>query len=241
MSKIKCIIIDDEPLAQDVISDYISRLDFLVEIGRFDDSLSAIQFINTESVDLIFLDIQMPMLDGINFVKALSVPSKIIFTTAHRHYAVDGFELNAIDYLVKPIPFYRFVQAIEKLKVYSSNNHSTKLIQEDIPEAAFFKVDNKKIKIRYNDILYVESLKDYIKVVTKDQSFVTYQTLSGVLSLLPDSQFIQVHKSFIINYHYVKAIEGNMLEIEEHTIPIGRSFRDEALVKIYDTARKGWR
>ncbi|AXT59458.1 DNA-binding response regulator [Aquimarina sp. AD10] len=237
MNKIKCIIVDDEPLAQDVISDYIGRLDFLAEVGRFDDALSAIKFLNNESVDLIFLDIQMPILDGINFLKALSHPPTVIFTTAHRHYAVDGFELNAVDYLVKPIPFYRFVQAIEKIK--ERTNTTTQLIEDT--NAAFFKVENKKIKVHYIDILFIESLKDYIKVVLKDRSFVTYQTLSGVLALLPDTHFVQIHKSFVINYQYVNAIEGNMLTIEEHSIPIGRSYRENAMKKIYLTGKKGWR
>ncbi len=239
MNRVKCIIIDDEPLAQDVISEYITRLDFLEELGKFDDALSAIQFLNSEQVDLIFLDIQMPVLDGINFLKAFSSSPKIIFTTAHRHYAVDGFELNAIDYLVKPIPFYRFVQAVEKVKIYHKD---TKSKETNLTlNAAFFKVDNKKIKVCFADILFIESLKDYIKVVLNDRTFVTYQTLSGVLELLPDTQFVQVHKSFIINYQYVTAIEGNMLEIKEHTIPLGRSYRDAALLKIYNTGEKGWR
>ncbi|WP_109438058.1 MULTISPECIES: LytR/AlgR family response regulator transcription factor [Aquimarina] len=237
MSTIKCIIIDDEPLAQDVISDYINRLDFLSEVGKFDDALSAIEFLSTKTIDLIFLDIQMPMLDGINFLKAISSSPKVIFTTAHRHYAVEGFELNAIDYLVKPIPFYRFVQAIEKVR--QQINHVQKT--SDSTDAAFFKVDNKKIKVNYTDILFIESLKDYIKVVLKDRFFVTYQTLSGMLELLPSSQFIQVHKSFIINFHHAKGIQGNVIEIEDHIIPIGRIYRDEALEKIYQTGKKVWK
>lgn len=237
MNKLKCIIVDDEPLAQEVISEYIQRLDFLTEVGKFDDALSVIEFLNKESVDLIFLDIQMPTLDGINFLKGLSSPPQVIFTTAHRHYAVDGFDLNAVDYLVKPIPFYRFVQAIGKVKMLVN----PEVTINETSDAAFFKVDKKKIKVNYTDILLIESLKDYIKVVLNDRSFVTYQTLSGVLSLLPDSQFIQVHKSFIVNYHHIQCIEGNILEINDYTIPIGRSYRDEALLKIYSTGKKVWK
>lgn len=238
MSIIKCIIIDDEPLAQDVISDYISRLDFLSEVGKFDDALSAIEFLNSETIDLIFLDIQMPMLNGINFLKAVSSPPKVIFTTAHRHYAVDGFELNAVDYLIKPIPFYRFVQAIEKVRTHTDQPIK---MPETPAGAAFFKVDNKKIKVYYTHILFIESLKDYIKVVLKDRFFVTYQTLSGMLELLPSSQFVQVHKSFIVNFHYISVIQGNVLEINDHTIPMGRSYRDNALEKIYQTGKKVWK
>ncbi|MBQ4819583.1 LytTR family DNA-binding domain-containing protein [Aquimarina sp. MMG016] len=237
MGKITCIIVDDEPLAHDVISDYIGRLDFLSEVGTFLDALSAIEYLHNNTVDLIFLDIQMPMLDGINFVKTLSIPPKIIFTTAHRDYAVDGFELNAVDYLIKPIPFYRFVQAVEKVRGR---------VTQDIPEvlttdAIFFKVDKRKIKVHFTDILYIESLKDYIKVILTDRSLVTYQTLTGVLEVLPPTQFVQVHKSFIVNFHYVTAMEGNTLEIEDHSIPVGRGYRDEALKKIYNTGKKGWR
>ncbi len=238
MSKVTCIIVDDEPLAQEVISDYIGRIDFLDEIGVFNDALEAIDFLNTQEVDVIFLDIQMPMLDGINLLKAISSPPKVIFTTAHRHYAVDGFELNAVDYLVKPIPFYRFVQAVEKIKKSQVGKVHK---QPSESEAAFFKVDNKKIKVNYSDIVYIESLKDYIKIILKDRSFVTYQTLSGILAILPPAQFVQIHKSYIVNFHYVKAIEGNTLEIEEHVIPIGRSYRDHALKQIYGTGEKGWR
>lgn len=236
MSQIKCIIVDDEPLAQEVISEYIERLDFLSNVGQFDDALSVIEFLGKEQVDLIFLDIQMPVLDGINFLKGLAFPPQIIFTTAHRHYAVEGFDLNALDYLVKPIPFYRFVQAIGKIKKLSGT-----MIINEISEAAFFKVDKKKIKVNYSEIFFIESFKDYIKVVLKNRSFVTYQTLSGVLELLPDSQFVQVHKSFIINFHHIQYIEGNVLEINDHVIPIGRSYKDNALLKIYSTGKKVWK
>jgi len=237
VNQVKCIIVDDEPLAQDIISEYIGRLDFLIEVGKFNDALSAIEFLNREEVDLIFLDIQMPTLDGINFLKGLASPPQVIFTTAHRHYAVDGFDLNALDYIVKPIPFYRFAQAIGKLKKVLDNN----LRIEETSEAAFFKVDKKRVKIHYNDILLIESLKDYIKVVLPDRSFVTYQTLSGILSLLPTTQFVQVHKSFIVNFHRIQSIEGNVLEIKDYNIPIGRNYRDEALLKIYSTGKKTWK
>ncbi|WP_103070335.1 LytR/AlgR family response regulator transcription factor [Aquimarina sediminis] len=239
MNSIKCIIVDDEPLALDVISDYIGRLDFLSEVGKFDDALSAIEFLNSETVDLIFLDIQMPLLNGINFVKAISPSPKVIFTTAHRNYAVDGFELNAVDYLIKPIPFFRFVRAVEKIR--TSTDYYTEIADTSSSNAAFFKVDNKKIKVYYNDILLIESLKDYIKVVLKDRFFVTYQTLSGMLEMLPSSSFVQVHKSFIVNYHHIKVIQGNILKIEDYTIPMGRIYRDEALEKIYQTGKKAWK
>ncbi|SHI46120.1 LytR/AlgR family response regulator transcription factor [Aquimarina spongiae] len=238
MNSIRCIIVDDEPLAQDVISGYIAKLEFLTEVGKFDDALSAMEYLKDDQVDIIFLDIQMPMLNGINFLKTLSYTPHVIFTTAHRNYAVEGFELNAIDYLIKPIPFYRFVQAVEKVKKQYTVTESSTV---DLPEAAFFKVDNKKVKVKYTDILFIESLKDYIKVVLTNRSFVTYQTLSGILEILPSNQFVQIHKSYIINFHYVNAIEGNTLEIEHHKIPVGRSYREKALQKIYNTGDKGWR
>ncbi|MDN5204985.1 LytTR family DNA-binding domain-containing protein [Fulvivirgaceae bacterium BMA10] len=237
MKKIKCLIVDDEPLAQEVISDYIGRLDFLSEVGKCNDALSAIEFLNQKPVDLIFLDIQMPALNGINFLKALSSPPLIIFTTAHRHYAVDGFDLNAIDYLIKPIPFYRFVQAIEKVRIRSGRSPD----KDNDSNAIFFKVDKKKVRVSYAEILFIESLKDYIKVVLRDRSFITYQNLTGVLTLLPPSQFVQVHKSFIVNFHYVRAIEGNVLEIADSTVPIGRNYRETAMQKIYGTGKKGWK
>jgi len=236
VEQIKCIIVDDEPLAQDIISEYISRFDFLIETGKFDDALSAMKFMGKEAVDIIFLDIQMPLLDGVNFIKTLKNPPKVIFTTAHRQFAVEGFELNAIDYLVKPIPFHRFVQAVGKIRSIEAS-----ALENDDTSAAFFRVDKKTIKVKYSDIQLIESLKDYIRVVLKDRSFVTYQSLAGILTLLPDSQFIQVHKSFIVNFQYVEAMEGNSLEIGGNRVPIGRSYREAALHKIYGTGKKGWK
>ena len=237
MSKIKCLCVDDEPLALEIISDYINRIDYLEKVGECDDALKAIEFLNQEPVDLIFLDIQMPLLDGVKFIKTLKSPPHVIFTTAHRNYAAEGFELNAVDYLLKPIPFYRFIQAVEKARKLGSFREEI----ETSDEAIFFKVDKKKVKVLCNDILYIESLKDYIKVVAKDRSFVTYQSISGALELLPTSQFVQIHKSFIVNYHVITAVEGNRVEINDAKLPIGRSFKEGALDKIFGVAKKGWK
>ncbi len=150
MENITCIIIDDEPLAQDIISEYVSRFDFLIEVGKFDDALSAARYLSRHPVGLIFLDIQMPLLDGISFIKSMPNPPNVIITTAHREYAVEGFELNAIDYLVKPIPFYRFVQAVAKIRAEKDP------VPEDNSSAAFFRVDKRTIKVNYSDILLIE-------------------------------------------------------------------------------------
>jgi DNA-binding LytR/AlgR family response regulator len=233
LNEVRCLIVDDEPLALDVIENYLERLR-VREIRRCENPVDAFRLVQEESFDLIFLDIEMPMLTGLDFIKTIKNPPAIIITTAYRDYAVEGFEFEVLDYLVKPISFPRFMQAFEralKSGIVRSNAH------EETTGAGsdylFLKVDRKFVKVNVKEILYIESLKDYIRVTTRSNSWVSYQTLATITSKLPVEGFIRVHRSFTIAVDKVNVIEGNCLEIEGKLIPISREHRQEVFKRIY--------
>jgi DNA-binding LytR/AlgR family response regulator len=233
MKNFRCLIIDDEPLAIDVMENYLQRLDG-IDIQRCENPVGAFKLLQTEKFDLIFLDIQMPFLTGIDFLKTVKNPPAVIITTAYRDYAVEGFELEVLDYLVKPVSFPRFMKAFEKALKHSS---STGDVKENVKPAAeneyiFLKVDRKLVKVLVKDILYIESLKDYIKVKTKTDTWVCYQTLTSVTEKLPGDKFVRVHRSFTIAIDKVHAIDGSFVEIEGKAIPISRELKQDFLQKI---------
>ncbi|HYG17473.1 MAG TPA: LytTR family DNA-binding domain-containing protein [Ohtaekwangia sp.] len=225
----KCILVDDEPLAIEILESYVDKVEQLEIAGTFRNAVSAFTFLQNNTVDLIFLDIQMPKLTGIDFLKTLQIPPKVILTTAYRDYAVDGFELEVIDYLLKPIPFERFLKAVAKVlhrPAASATVHLSK------PEPAgdsfvYFKVDKKMIKTRMADILYIESIKDYVKVKTAEKDIITQQKISYLEESLPKDQFLRVHRSFIINVNKVDAYTATDIELGKHHIPIGRNYKNE--------------
>ncbi len=228
MKNFKCLVLDDEPLAIDIIENYLQRLDG-IDITRCENPLEAFKLLQTDKFDLIFLDIQMPFLTGIDFLKTLKNPPAIIITTAYRDYAVEGFELDVLDYLVKPISFPRFMKAFERaLRLHTTND-----VRENEPQPGsdylFLKVDRKFVKVLIDDILYIESLKDYIKVKTKAGVFVSYQSLSGITEKLPAEKFARVHRSFTIAVDKVDVIEGSSVEIDGKIIPISRENRQDFL------------
>lgn len=232
--KISCLIIDDEPLAREGLRDYVDKIGFLQVAGEFKSALEALVFLQTEKVDLIFLDINMPKMSGLEFVKSLDQPPAIIFTTAYREFASDSYDLDAVDYLVKPITFERFFKAVNK--VYQ---------RFDSPDQAqtdhfYVKVDGHITKVKMNDILYIEGMKDYIKIYLKDQSrLITLLSLKQVEKELPGDQFTRTHRSFIVSKSQVDSIEGNTIHIKEAQIPIAPNMRSEVLDKILGD--KFWR
>lgn len=217
---IRCIIVDDEPLAQQVLETYIRKLPELTLVKTCCNTLEAFEIIHQEKIDLILLDIQMPALTGINFIKSLSQPPSVIFTTAYLEYAVESYELNAVDYLIKPITFERFNTSIRKLL----KQH----IEIDLqPNYSYFKVNGKMVKILHADILCAQSIKDYIIIKTLQGNYITHMTLKYLTDLLPGKLFRRVHRSFLVGTSHVTSLSRNMIEIGELKIPIGESYKTE--------------
>lgn len=229
--KINCLIIDDEPLAINVIKNYLARFEGFEVVGTCENAIDGFNLLSEHSVDLLFLDINMPMLNGMEFLRGLDHPPYTIITTAHREYAVESFELNVVDYLVKPISFSRFIKAIDKARHLLRDEKSLKEEASDEHESTqksiFIKVDKKMVKLAFNDILYIESLKDYVRVKTLHEDFITHENLSSMAKLLPAEQFLRIHRSFTINLSKVKAIDGNCVEIMGKLIPIGRNYQKQ--------------
>jgi two-component system LytT family response regulator len=233
MKPFKCLIVDDEPLAIDIIENYLQRFEN-VETRRCENALDAFRLLKEEKYDLIFLDIEMPMLTGLDFLGTLKDPPPVIITTAYRDYAVEGFEFEALDYLVKPISFPRFLKAFERaLKSVTNTENLPENNQGDENEYLFLKVDRKFVKIMMSDILFIESLKDYIRVTTKYSSLISYQSLTSITEKLPSEKFIRIHRSFTIGIDKVNSIEGNCVEIDGKLLPISREHRQEVIKKIH--------
>ena len=217
--KISCIIIDDEPSSQNVMKSFINKIDYLDLKQVCNDALEALEYLKNTNIDLLFLDINMPQLSGISFYKSLQNPPKVIFTTAYSEYALEGFELDATDYLLKPFSFERFVQAISKIKVM----HDQKI------DSIVIKSDKRLHQVKVDDILYVESLGDYIKVHFASHFLIVYKTLKNIYNELPKTHFKQVHKSYIINKNKIDYIEGNMIIIHSNKIPLGQKYKKDFL------------
>lgn len=230
--KWNCLIVDDEPLALDLMENYIHRMTHLHLIGRCEDAVSAFNVLKgKDKTDLLFLDIEMPQISGLELIKSLDFPPKVILTTAHRKYAIEGFELDVIDYLVKPIGFPRFLKAVNKFFSRSRNIHlqPTHSSPETEKQYLFIKVEKKQLKIYLKDILYIESLKDYIRIYTEMGNYVIYQSLSSFTGQLPPSSFLRVHRSYTVAIEKITALEGNFLEIKGQPIPISRNKKPEIL------------
>lgn len=227
----KCIIVDDEPLAIEIMESYVGKVEQLKLAGTFRNAVSAFTFLQQHQVDLIFLDIQMPKLSGIDFLKTLKNRPQIIFTTAFREYAIEGFELEVADYLLKPIPFERFLKAVAKVlhqpTVTSSSPANGKTDLSD--NYVYFKVDKKMIKTRMSEILYIESIKDYVKVRTAEKEIVTQQKISYLEESLPKEHFIRIHRSFIVNREKIDAYSATDVEIGKFHVPIGRNYKNDVM------------
>jgi len=234
-----CIAIDDEPLAINVIKEFCSKIDYLNLLATFNSAVEAIKLLNQTSVDLIFLDIQMPHISGLEFIKSIPNPPMVVFTTAYSEHALQGFELNAIDYLVKPIPFERFFKAVNKAyELYNlrkKNELSSNLTLERNSEhqADYFmiKVEYSTVKVDFKDIQYIEGLKDYVKIYTGPRPILTKTTMKNIEEKLSSDNFVRIHKSYIVSISHIKAIENNRVLIGDKRIPVGEQYK-EAFYKI---------
>lgn len=222
MSKISCIIVEDEPLAVKVLTDYITQVPFLDLRSAFKDAILATEYLRDNSVDLIFLDIHLPKLKGMAFLKTLTNPPSIIITTAYHQYAVEGFNLNVTDYLLKPIEFERFLVAVNKVKTRQAGVGE----KEDAKEYLFINVQKKKVKILFSEIVYIESQREYIKIVTTKKEFISKMGTQEIEELLPVSQFRRIHRSFIISVEKIESYTAEMVEVNGISIPVGRGYRD---------------
>ena len=221
---INCIILDDEPLAIKVIENFINKVDYLNCLGTFSNANESIPFLKRNKVDLMFLDINMPFIDGISFLKKLKSPHKTIITTAHSEYALESYDLNVSDYLLKPISFERFEKAAGKVFDFLSKikKRSDKISLNFI----FVRVNKLTVKINYEDILVVESLKDYIKIITKNSSFIVHTTLTAFTESLPATKFIRIHRSTTVAFNKIDIIDGNCAYINKKPYKIGGSYRE---------------
>jgi DNA-binding LytR/AlgR family response regulator len=235
--KIRCLIIDDEPLAQRVIERYVQDLPFLEITGKAANAMDALEVLKSGEIDLIFLDINMPKLSGIEFLRTLQHSPLVIITTAYAEYALQGYELNVMDYLMKPFSFERFVKAIQKVRDILEGKESTageishqKSTQGDY---IFIKSSKKTYRVNFTDILYVEALGDYIKIFTTDRMIVSYHSMKNIEKILPPERFPRIHKSYIVSMAKVEVIEGNQLKIRDKWIPIGTNYKAdfEKLIK----------
>ncbi|WP_165734215.1 LytTR family DNA-binding domain-containing protein [Polaribacter sp. 20A6] len=225
--KIKCLIIDDEPLAVNVVKNYLEQIEDAELINSFNNAIDALNFLKNNKVDLIFLDINMPVLDGLNFIKSLKTPPLIIITSAYTEFAIDAYEFDVIDYLVKPYEFHRFMKAINKVYSRLDINNATNPVK-NTRQYLFIKIDKKKMKkIFLDEILVIESLKDYLKINTTNGKFLIHSTLSRFTDLLPKNNFIRIHRSYTIAMNKIDAVEGNSIEIDGMRYVIGRSYINE--------------
>lgn len=229
--KINCVIVDDEPIAREILESFVKKTPNLKLILSCKNAMEALQVSQTEVIDLFFLDINMPEITGLSLAKIINKKSQIIFTTAYRDYAVDGFNLNVIDYLLKPIAFDRFLQAIQKV---SKSNPDIKVSQknENKKDFMFVRADRKMVKINFKDILYIESLGDYVKVFTHKNTIVTRETISNFEATLPNDYFIRVHRSYIVSIPKISSYTNEYIEIAKKAVSISRSYKESVLQKL---------
>lgn len=239
----RCILVDDEPLALDVLSSYLEKVEGVQLVARCTNPLEAIRILSEEAVDLVFLDIEMPNLSGIDLVKSLDRLPQFIFTTAYPQYALEGFDLNATDYLVKPVPFPRFLKAIARAKekheagqkpTEIKANATLAVPQESLPDFIFVKSEYENIKINTADIKYLQGLKDYIKIYTNqgDKAILTLSSFKELLDKLPGSHFLRVHRSYVVNINAIRAVQKSKILIGDIRIPIGETYKEEVLKQL---------
>jgi two-component system, LytTR family, response regulator len=225
MSKIKCIIVEDEPLAVKVLADYVSQTPFLDLQETFKDAILATDWLRDNSTDLIFLDIHLPKLKGMAFLKTLSNPPAVIITTAYHQYAVEGFNLNVTDYLLKPFEFERFLIAVNKIQTAKTIKQKP-AEDKDIKDHLFLNVQKKKVKILFSEIVYIESQREYIKIVTTKKEYISKMSTHEIEELLPTHLFKRIHRSFIVSLSKIESYTAEMVEVNGISIPVGRAYRN---------------
>ncbi len=230
MQPIRTLIVDDEPLAREILESHASQIPDLEVLASCANALEANEIVQSEEVDLIFLDIQMPQISGLDWLKSLRNPPLVIFSTAFSEYAVEGFELNAVDYLLKPIAFDRFLKAVNKAK------DQLKAQKQDLPtndNYMFVKADKKLVKVSFEDIVYIEGLKDYVIIRLEQDRVITLQTMKSLEEKMPSNLFRRIHRSYIVNIQKIQALDGSMIEVtlknQTKLLPIGKNYRDDVL------------
>lgn len=235
---IKCIAVDDEPLALDIIKDYVSRIPFLKLLKTFSEGISVIEYLSSNNVDLIFLDIEMGGISGTQLLKTLQKKPKVIMTTAYRNYAVDAFELNVTDYLLKPFSFERFLKAVEKANHLIKNEHAQVTAVSKEKEYFFVKSDGKLIKVNFEDILYIEGMSEYLVIKTKSGNIITLQNFKNIEESLPSSGFVRIHKSYLVSLSKIESVKGQNVIISGKELPIGNKFKKDFLSTISSEGNK---
>jgi two-component system, LytTR family, response regulator len=237
---IRCLIIDDEPPAREIIRRYVQEIPTLQLMGECANAIQALTVLQQQQIDLLFLDIRMPQLTGTDFIKTLKNPPKVIFTTAFSEYALEGYELDVVDYLMKPIRFDRFLKAVNKAYPLHGATATVKPVVSSATEEkknesfVYFRADRKMVKVMLDDILYIESMKDYIKVYTKQGVIITKQSISSVEAMLPGKLFVRTHRSFIVSINKIKSFTNELVEIDKTDIPIGKLFRN-GVMKVFSS------
>ena len=232
--KIKCVLIDDEPLATKILQNYFTNFPDFEIIGTFHNSIEALDFINNNAIDIVFLDIHMPLMTGFELIRLIENKTKIVITTAFREFAAESYELDVLDYLVKPIPLPRFIKCIHKIEADFNLKNNLKIDTLKIDPHIFIKVDKKMVKIVIDEILFIEGMKEYIKVVTADKTYITHKSLTALSEELPEDKFTRIHKSYIIAVNKVKFIEGNRIQVHSYTLPIGRNYSKDVKIRILE-------
>ena len=225
MSKTRCIIVEDEPLAVKMLADYISQVPFLELQATFKDAILAMDWLRQNSTDLMFLDIHLPKLKGMTFLKTITDPPKVIITTAYHQYAVEGFELNVTDYLLKPFEFERFLVAVNKVRTAAKEEVQTHENREQ-KDSIFLNVQKKKVRVPFDEIIYIESQREYIRIVTTKKEFISKMSTHEIESLLPPNLFKRIHRSFIISVNKIDSYTNEAVEVNGISIPVGRAYRD---------------
>ncbi len=234
MTTLTCIIVDDEPIARDILKQYIIRDERLMLEASYSNAVDALREINVIKPVLMFLDIKMPKISGFELIRSMPQHPYVIFTTAYREFALDGFDLNAVDYLLKPFSFERFLQAVNKAYTLIIAEKGEKLQAASLEDEKdmFVKADGKLVRLRLQDILYIEALKEYVRIYTTEGNWVIYQTMQNLEDNLPNELFFRIHRSYIVALRHIKSIEGNTVQVNKMTLPVSRYTKDAFMEKI---------
>ena len=227
MKKMRCIIVDDEPVARKIIREFTAQVPFLELAGEFENVHKTKTFLHADHADLMFLDIEMPKISGLDYLKKSTVDPLVILTTAFPEYALEGYELDIIDYLLKPIAFNRFLKAVQKAKEYNELRYSNTVVTN--PTYLFVRSEKRIEKVELKDILYIESFGNYVNIHTGQKKIVAYLTLKGLESQLPAQEFIKIHQSFLVSFSHISAIEGNQVFINNKSLPVSRNYRESVM------------